>query len=169
MFWKQLINELSSGKWDHSKQTKTQVNKPRQVFFSRKIKKLLHLSLVFNNNILQASLQKHLGVTLDLKLTSNKPLNNVLLRRLQNLLSMSVVITIYKAFVRPYLDYKNILSDQTYNSSFRKKLESIQYNASLVLTWAIRDSSKEKICIKNLVLSPFEFVVGTETTQREAQ
>ena len=68
----------------------------QEVIFSRKIKKLSHSSLVFsNNNVLQASSQKLLGVTLDVKLTFDKHLNNVLnkvnktiglLCRLQNLL-----------------------------------------------------------------------------------
>ena len=127
----------------------------QEVIFSRKIKKLSHPSLVFNsNNVLQTSSQKHLGVTLDVKLTFDEHLNNVLnkvnkaiglLRKLQNLLSRSTLITIYKAFVRPHLDYGDILFDQTYNSSFHEKLESIQYNACLALTGAIRGSSKEKI------------------------
>ena len=50
----------------------------QEVIFSRKIKKLPHPSLVFNNNnVLQASSQKHLGLTLDAKLTFDEHLNNV--------------------------------------------------------------------------------------------
>ena len=52
----------------------------QEVIFSRKIKKLLHPSLIVNsNNVLQASSQKHLGVTLDVELTFDEDLNNVLL------------------------------------------------------------------------------------------
>ena len=51
---------------------------------------------------------------------------------------------IYKAFVIPYLDYGDILYDQAYNMSFHHKLESIQYNACLAITGAIRGISKEK-------------------------
>ena len=107
----------------------------QEVIFSHKIKKLPHPSLVFNNNnVLQTSSQKHLGVTLDVKLTFDEHLNNVLnkvnktiglLRKLQNLLSRLTLITIYKDFVRPHLDYGDILFDQTYKSSFHEKLESI--------------------------------------------
>ena len=61
------------------------------------------------------------------------------------MLSRSTLITIHKAFVRPHLDYGDILFDQTYNSSFHEKLESIQYNTCLALTGAISGSSKEKI------------------------
>ena len=87
-------------------------------------------------------------------MTFDEYLNNVLnkvnktiglLLKLQNLLSRSTLITTYKAFVRPHLDYGDILYDQIYNSSFREKLESVQYNACLALTGAIRGSSKEKI------------------------
>ena len=35
-----------------------------------------------------------------------------LLRKLHNLLPRFALITIYKAFVRPYLDYGDILNDQ---------------------------------------------------------
>ena len=69
----------------------------QEVIFSRKIKKLPHPPLVFNNNnVLRTSSQKHLGVTLDVKLTFDEHLNNILnkvnktkglLRKLQNLLS----------------------------------------------------------------------------------
>ena len=113
----------------------------QEVIFNCKIKKLPHLSLVFsNNNVLQACSQKHLGVTLDIKLTFDEHLNNVLnkvnktidlLHKLQNLLSRSTLITTYKYFVKTHLDYANILYYQTYNSSFHEKLESIQYSAFL--------------------------------------
>ena len=68
-----------------------------------------------------------------------------LLRKLHNLLPTSALISIYKAFVRPYHDYGDILYDQVYNMSFHHKLESIQYNACLAITGAIRGTSKEKL------------------------
>ena len=68
-----------------------------------------------------------------------------LLLKLQNLLPRAALITIYKAFIRPHLDYGDILYDQAYNMSFHQKLESIQYNACLAITGAIRGTSKEKL------------------------
>ena len=50
----------------------------QEVIFNHQIKKLPYPSLVFNNHVLQTSSQKHLGVTLDVKLTFAKHLNNVL-------------------------------------------------------------------------------------------
>ena len=68
-----------------------------------------------------------------------------LLRKLHNFLPRTALITINKAFIRPHLDYGDILYDQAYNMSFHQKLESIQYNACLAITGAIRGTSKEKL------------------------
>ena len=124
-----------------------------EVIFSRKTKEIYHPPLVFNNtNVSQSSSQKHLGVILDSKLIFDEHLKMVslkisktlgLLQKLHNLLPRSALNTIYKAFVRPYLDYGDILYDQAYNMSFHHKLESIQYNACLAITGAIRGTSKE--------------------------
>ena len=68
-----------------------------------------------------------------------------LLRKLHNFLQRAALITIYKAFIRPHLDYGDILYDQAYIMSFHQKLESIKYNACSAITGAIRDASKEKL------------------------
>ena len=68
-----------------------------------------------------------------------------LLRKLRNILPRPALLTIYKCFIRPHLDYGDIIYDQAYNLSFHQKLESIQYNAALALTGAIRGSSREKL------------------------
>ena len=126
-----------------------------EVIFSRKAKEIYNPPLEFNNSsVSQSSFQKHLSVVLDSKLIFDEHLKMVslkicktlkLLQKLQNLLPRSALITIYKAFVRPYLDYGDILNDQAYNMSFHRKLESIRYNACLAITGAIRGTSKEKL------------------------
>ena len=50
---------------------------------------------------------------------------------------------ICKSFIRPHIDHGDILYDQTFNSSFHEKLESIQHNAALAITGALRCSSRE--------------------------
>ena len=50
-----------------------------------------------------------------------------LLYKLQNILPRSALLTIYKGFVRPHLDYGNIIYDQTFYGTFHQKLELIQY------------------------------------------
>ena len=68
-----------------------------------------------------------------------------LLRKLQNVLPRSALLTIYKSFIRPHLDYGDIIYDQAYNASFHQKLELLQYNACLAITGAIRGTSREKL------------------------
>ena len=67
-----------------------------------------------------------------------------LLRKFQRFLPRSSLLTIYKTFIRNRLDYTNIIYDQAYHSAFHDKLESIQYNACLAITGAIRGTSTEK-------------------------
>ena len=54
-------------------------------------------------------------------------------------------MTIYKSLNRLHLDYDDIIYDQAYNASFQIKVESIQYNAAVAITGAIRGISKEKL------------------------
>ena len=54
-------------------------------------------------------------------------------------------VAIYKAFIRSHLNYGDIIYDQAYKESFHQKLKSIQYNAALAITGAIRCTSKEKL------------------------
>ena len=132
---------------DPSKQAK-------EVFFSRKIKKPNHPELIFNNILVnQTSYQKHLGMFLDnksnfgehLKYITNKVnKSSGLLSKLQMTLPRQSLVTKYKSFIRPHLDYDGIIFDQTFNKSFHNNLESIQYNTSLTITGAIRGHSKEK-------------------------
>ena len=127
----------------------------QEVIFSRKINKVNHPPLLFNqNSVKSSSSQKHLGMVLDTKLDFNLYIKNVkskvnktirLLRKLQNILHRQLLITIYKSFTRPHLDYRDIIYDRAYNSSFHQNIESIQYNAALAITGAIRGTSKEKI------------------------
>ena len=140
--WKMIFNP------DLSKQA-------QKVIFSRKIKKLLHPTLLFNNIPLNNSLfQKHLGLTLDIQLNFSEHIKSItkkisktmgLLRKFQQILPRSTLLTIYKTFIRSRLDYADIIYDQAYNSAFHDELESIQYNACLPITGAIRGTSTEKI------------------------
>ena len=67
------------------------------------------------------------------------------LRKFQQILPRSSLLTIYKTFVWSRLDYADIIYDQVYNSAFHDELESIHYNACLAIIGAIRGASTEKI------------------------
>ena len=80
-----------------------------------------------------------------LKNISNKVNKTIwLLWELQNILPRRPLL-IYKSFFRPHLDYGDVIYDQHYNNCFHHKQESIQYNAALAITGAIRGFSMEKI------------------------
>ena len=76
--------------------------------------------------------QKHLSLTLDLKFNFLGLYKVKLLgpmRIFQPVLPRLSLLTVYKTFIRSQLNYDDVIYVQAYNSSFYKKLESIQYKA----------------------------------------
>ena len=81
----------------------------REVIFNRKTKKQFYLHLAFDkNNVSESNSQKHLGIVIDnrlstedhLKTISNKVNETIgLLRKLQNILPKSALLTIQKTFI----------------------------------------------------------------------
>lgn len=67
-----------------------------------------------------------------------------LLPKLLNIPSRSALLSMYKVFVKPHLDYVDIIYDQVCSITFHQKLEQIKYNACLTITGATRDTSKKK-------------------------
>ena len=61
------------------------------------------------------------------------------------LLPHSSLLTINKSLVRHHLDYGDVIYDQPNNFRMSDKIESVQYNAALAITGAIRGTSKEKL------------------------
>ena len=127
----------------------------QEVIFSCKMTKTNHPTLIFNDNpVHQVALQKHLGMFLDCKLNFEEHLKTIvnkinktigLLRKFQNFLPRKSLLTINKSFIRPNLDYGDIIYDQSHNTSFYQRLESLQHNAALAITGAICGTSKEKL------------------------
>ena len=129
----------------------------REVIFSRKINKVYHPPLLFNNStVQQIPSQKHLGIHLDEELTFKHDIDEKInkankcigiIRKLNNILPRSALLTISRSFIRPHLDYSDVIYDQPENESFSSKIESFQYNESLSITGtrAIRGTSQEKL------------------------
>ena len=114
------------------------------VQFSRKIN-LVDTPLVYINNLAVASCEthKHLGLLLDKRLAFDHHIEEMILRankdighitRLRRYLQRNSLLTIYKAFIRPHVDYGDVVSDYPGNACFVQKLESVQYNTSLTVT-----------------------------------
>ena len=67
-----------------------------------------------------------------------------LIRRLSVNLPQNALLTIYKSFIRPHLDYGDILYDKPNNENFQNKIEKVQYRAYLAITGAIQETYREK-------------------------
>ena len=67
-----------------------------------------------------------------------------LLRKLQSLLPLTSLLTIYKSFIRPHLDYGDVVYDQLSNDAFSNKPKTVQYNAALAITGTTKGTSREK-------------------------
>ena len=92
------------------------------------------------------SCSKAFGIGFRFEITSNEHIKHILskvnksiglLRKFQPVVPRSSLLTIYKIFICSHFDYTNVVYDQSYKSSFHKKLELIQYNAALAVTGAI--------------------------------
>ena len=127
----------------------------QELLFSRKTSSKPYSSLNFNENpVHPVQLQKHLGLFLDSKLSFDEHIQCILIktrkiigliRKLQPIILRAALLTIYKSFLRPHLDYGDVIYDRAFNESFQNKLESVQHNAALAITEAIRGSSREKL------------------------
>ena len=67
------------------------------------------------------------------------------MKKLSLFLRWKTLLAIYKHFVRPNLDYTDIIFDKPFNDFFKTKIEMIQYRAALVITGAIKGTSRDCI------------------------
>ena len=56
-------------------------------------------------------------------------------------ISYDVLLRIYKSFLRPHLDYGDIIYDKPHKKFFKNKIENIQYKACITITGAIQGTS----------------------------
>ena len=126
----------------------------QEITFSKKNIDVSHPPLYFHKNpVVVCSYQKLLGVFLDKKLNFQHHIKEKIakaskgigvIKKLNNVLPRNA-LTIYKSFVRPHLDYRDIIYHQPNNKSINSKLESVQYNAALVIPGAIKGTSRSKL------------------------
>ena len=123
----------------------------QEVILSRKSKKTDHPTVYLNHApVALTNCHKHLGMYLDKKLNFLQHIKEKIskanrgigvIQKLRHILPRHSLITIYKSFVRPHLDYCDIIYDQPNNQNFCNKIERVQYNAALGITDAIRGTS----------------------------
>ena len=118
----------------------------QELIFSRKINKLYHPLLLFNNStVQQISPQKHLGIHLDEELTFRHHINEMINKANKDIAITCKLNILPRSFIRSHLDYGGVIYDQSENESFSSKIESVQYNASLATTGAKRGTSQKKL------------------------
>ena len=93
----------------------------RNYIFSKKANRINHPPISFNNaSIKICSSEKHLGMILDEKLSFKQHLHEKIskamtvvgtIKKLNSVLSRFSLLTIYKSFARPYLDYGDVIYD----------------------------------------------------------
>ena len=125
-----------------------------EVIFSHKKNKPVHPPLFFNGiPVKRESHTEHLGVILDERLNfrlhiqekikkANKGLG--LLKFLSRFTTRPVLDKMYKTYVRPHLDYADIIYHDQLKDSM-DLLESVQYQAALIVTGCWKGSSRIKV------------------------
>ena len=147
--------------WAH--QWKMQFNPDKnkqaiQVIFSQKKDAVIHPAVLFNGSEVAVKIEhKHLGMILDSKLNFHSHIREAIIkarrgigiiRFLSKYVSRDVLDQIYKLYVRPHLDYGDIIYhkyDPEFKLDFTKKLESTQYSAALAVTGAWRGTNTDRL------------------------
>ena len=117
---------------------------------------------------------KHLGLILDSKMNFTEHIDSKIakanqgigiIKRLYYYLPRKALLQIFKSFIRPHLEYCDVIYHKpTYddfycnyyseraktdpintNYAFTNKIESVQYNAALAITGCVRGTSREKL------------------------
>ena len=125
----------------------------QEVLFFHKTSKANQLNLIFNGNTVQSSPNpKHFGLLLDEKLTFNDHITSKLstvnkstnpLQKLFHYVLGDSLVTMCKPFIRPHLDYADVMFDKPNNATFSNRIEQrAQYNSALAITGIIRVTSK---------------------------
>ena len=136
-----------------------------EILFSQKKIKVTHPPRFFNGSIVnKVNDHKHLGLTLDSKLTFSKHINDKInkspkllgvLKFLSSYLPLHTLIQIYKMYIRPHLHYCDViyhippLSNQYCSSitlnSLMESIERIQYQAALFIISTWKGTNRNKL------------------------
>ena len=109
---------------------------PEEVIFSHKNTKTDYPTVFFKEvPVAHTPCQKHLGMHLDEKLNFQTHIKEKIakankgtgiIHKLAKVLPRESLITIYKSFARPHIDYGDIIYDQPNNDSFCNMIERVQ-------------------------------------------
>ena len=133
-------------------------DKTEEVIFSCKRNKPINPGLKLGDEVIVSKLEhKHLGFILDSKLNFKSHIREAilkarrgigLLKYLSKYVSREVLDQTYKLYVRPHLDYGDIIYhkyDPDMQLNFTQQLEQTQYKAALAVTGAWMGTSRQKL------------------------
>ena len=111
------------------------VNRLKKCYYLEKNKIQVHPTINLNKvQVERVSYQKHLGVLLDEKLNFKQHVDSAIskvnkvisvIKRFRHNLPKKSLVTICKAFLRPLIDYDDIVNDHPQSESFCEKIESV--------------------------------------------
>jgi len=129
-------------------------SKTRYMIISKKLLPQNYDPLFLDGKQLERA-QSHtqLGITFNAKMTWDDHIRNkctvaskriTVLKRLHNRVPRETKLTIYKSFIRPVLEYGNVLFDNC-NAALSEMLENVQREAALAITGAYLKTSHNKL------------------------
>ena len=147
-----LSSDLSKiNLWAWQWKMRFNADKTEEVIFSCKREKSIHPILKLGDEIISTkSEHKHLGLILDTKLNFKSHTREAivkarrgigLLKHLSKYVSREVLDQIYKLYVRPHLDYGDIIYHK-YDPD--KQLEQAQYKAALAVSGAWKGTNRSR-------------------------
>ena len=154
----QLVKDLETvSRWGHQWKMVFNPDITKQaieVIFSVKKKKPHHPELTFNDvPVAREDHTKHLGVHLDSKLNFSKHITEAvrkatkglgLLKYLSKYVSRKVLDLSYKLYVRPHLDYGDVIFHNQ-REDLMKLIEQVQYKAALIVSGCWQGTSRVKL------------------------
>ena len=151
----ELVRDLERVRnWAWQWRMKFDNEKAEEVSFSAKRAKPIYLPLSFgDDDVVRKSEHNYLGMILDFQSDSKGAIQKArqgigMIRYLSKYVSRDVLDQIYKLYVRPYLDYGDIIYhkyDPQMHLNCTQRLERTQYCVALALASAWRETSRERL------------------------
>ena len=150
------LDRVQSWAWQWKMQLN--VNKTEEAVFSCKKRKPFHPHLLLGNDkVERKSEHKHLGMQLDSELNFLSHIKEAIgkasrgigmIRFLSKYVARNVLDQIYKLYVRPHLDYGDIIYhkyDPEMRLTFTQRLEQTQFSAALAVAGAWRGTNRQRL------------------------
>ena len=127
----------------------------QELYFSKKAGHKKSLDPTFNkSNVASSPSVKKLSMLPDSGLNFNEHVQSKmnrcyqiigLIKKLLIHLPREALLKIYKSFVGINMDYDDIIFDKPNNESFKSRIESIQYKASIAITGPFKGTSRKRL------------------------